>query len=708
MDLFVEIFPVEPGAVPPLTAYQIRLDASLSDPQRGRLGSRLAQRLRKAFGGEWLWSDNRLLTDTGRSDIELMITADILRAEQPGIFGVLLGIETDAAWRPPPATTAQFIIRTRLRDLSPIMQAALDKLNTRLRNARTERGFKFRAWDVKGQPAVSVSILSRLIYDQNVQQFAGMERDPAAVGDKLTGLAVLDTSSGERGEITQVLGPLADHRARLLQLAQDETLRQTIQNALDGEWVIAAQFGKNEYHFLASSLQLIVRQAELSRFAVDSRQALQALQMKPAVRASQVKAVSDVAKEAGILANAYNSRTTPDVFFSADFEMNLRFGKNRVRPYQAGSLRFDFMQCGVYKMRDRFKNAPVKICVVNTLPFKLEDFVEAMRRQLDRNFHFVVQIIRERQVRVVSRPNLESAVRVVEKENPDIILAFFPDTATADDDEDSDTDATATYIKSLTLGRGIPTHVIHESTLNDPDAMPFIIMNILGKTGNAPFVLAEPLEHADFVVGLDVVRNTRKTTGETILTAITRIYKADGEFLRYIVRSLTMQGESLPYVLMRDLFPQREFSKKRVIVHHDGEYATDLLEALAGWGKAIGATFYPVEIVRFGSPRIYAIQNGIVQPPWGSAFKLSSTEALLISSLPQDDITPQPLHIRAVGSTPLPIEKALRGVLVWSVLAYAERLPKLPVTVMNTQQFAYWLDKGGTFGSDEGDVPFWL
>lgn len=708
MDLFVEIFPIESGIVPPLVAYQLQVVPDTTASQRNRLGSKVAQRLRKAFEGEWLWSDDRLITDTARAAIELTITADILREEQPAVFGCLQSIEPDVSWQPTPQAVAQFVIRTRLRELTPTMQVALDKLNTRIRNARTERDFRLRGWSINGQPAVSISILSRLIYDQNVQQFTGMERDPHVVSEKLNGLGVVDVSSGERGEIVQVLGTMAEHRQRLLELAPDDHLRQMLTNALDGEWVIAAQFGRYEYHFLASSLQLIIRQAQMGRFQVDSRQALQALQMKPSVRASQVKAISDVTKEAGILSNAYNTRATPDLFFSADFEMNLRYSQNRVRPYKAESLRFDFTQCGIYKMRDRFKDTPVKICVVNTLPFKLEDFIEAMQRLLDKQFKFSIEVLRERQVRVVSRPNLESAVKVVEKENPDIILAFIPDSEAGDEEEDSDSDATATHIKSLTLGRGIPTHVIYESTLNDPDAMPFIIMNILGKTGNAPFVLAEPLEYADFVVGLDVARSTRKSTGETTLTAIARIYKANGEFLWYTVQSLTQQDDVLPYVLLRDLFPQRKFAKKRVIIHHDGAFDDDLLSALMTWAQAIGATFYPVEIVRFGSPRIYAIDNGVVQPPWGSAFKLSDTEALLISSLPQEDITPQPLHIRTVGSPPLEIEKALRGVLVWSVLAYTEHLPKLPVTVMNTGQLAYWLEKGGTFGSSEGDVPFWL
>lgn len=706
-DLFVEVFPVAQEVVSPMLAYRLHLMEPLASRQLNRLGNRLASQLRRAYESHWLWADDRLITDDERSTVELMITADLLRESVPAIFAPLMDIQLDLGWQQTPGITAQFVIRSRLRELP--LQAALDNLETRILNARTEREPKLRAWTVSEHPAVSISIASRLLYYQNVQQFAGLERDITVLNDKLAGLSVKDKSTGERGEITKVVGMLGDHRQRLIDLLPpDDPMRDILRRAMDGEWVIAAQFGRSTYEFLASTLNLVVRQAQFDRFEVDPKQALLTLQMHPAERAKHVKAVSDIAKDAGVLENAYNARTLPDLFFSADFEMNLRFNDNRVRPYQAEKLPLDFTQCGVYRMRDQ---RIVRLCIVNTLPYKTDDFIEALSRYIQRHFDFTIEVIRERQVRVISPGNIESAVRVVEKEDPDIILAFFADEISADEDEDSDTDINATYIKSLTLARALPIHLIYQSVMDDPEAMPAIVMNLLGKTGNTPFVLAEPLDYADYVVGLDVVRNTLKTTDETRLTAIARVYKADGEFVRYVVRTLTLQENTLPFVLMRDLFPQRVYAGKRIILHHDGVFAGDLFTALTTWGQAIRATFYPVEVVRTGAPRIYAVDGGVVQPPWGSAFKLSDTEALLVSSLPKDDITPQPLHIRTIAASPAPplsIERALRGVLVWTLLAYAERLPKLPVTLMNNRQLAYWLEKGGAFNAEEGGVPFWL
>lgn len=710
-DLFVEIFPLEPAALPTLVAYRLVISAETAQDRINQVGRRVVRHFSRSFPGTWLWIDGQIVTDTEYSSIELSITLDILKSEKPTAYKFLDGIEAIVDWRVTPEIIADFIIRGPLRALDAQFETALAKMGGGLRDMQLEREHKLAAWSVEDQPAVSISIASRLLYQPSVMAYAGGERDSTVLSERLTGLGVVDQHRGIRGEIIRVAGHLADYRSKLLDAAQSPAERSRLENALDGEWVLAVRAGGKETLQIASALQLMVRLADVHRFDVDAALVTRTLQMTPAVRAEHVRAVSDVAKSAGLLANAYNSRAFPDAFIAADFETNLRFSANRVRPYDAGKVAYDFAESGVYKLRERFMHKPVRVCVVNALPLKIEDFVEALQRQLDRNFDFSIDVIRERRVRVVSQANLESAVRVVEKEDPDLILTFIPD-----DPADDAQLVTAGFIKGLTLGRGLPNHIISETMLNDPEAMPAIIMAILGKTGSSPFVLAEPLEGIDDVIGLDVVRDYQKTTEETRLTAIARIYHADGEFSGFTVRDMVLEDDTLPYVLMRDLFPQKRFAGRRVIIHHDGAFALDLLTALNGWAAAIKATFYLVEIMRFGAPRIYAIspekvrgRAAIVQPPWGSAFKLNEHEALLISSLPTGDITPQPLHIRIVGATPLPLEKVLRSVLVWTLLAYgAERLPKLPVTAINAGDLARWLGKGGRFNAMEGDVPFWL
>ncbi|MEQ8675164.1 MAG: hypothetical protein RLP44_20675 [Aggregatilineales bacterium] len=718
IDLFVEIFPIAPESLPVLSAYRIALAPDVPEAWGRRIGSRVVSRLKKTYPGVWRWQDGLILTDSPRSLMEITITLDLALDEQPDHFAGLEGIDDAPDYQPDARTRADFVVRETLRKLDAQITETLKKSETRLRNVRVEREHRITAQVVDGEPAVALSIISRLIYFQDVQTYAGDQRNLKDLRDTLSGLWVSDKTSPLRGEITGVKGTVAQFRDDLV--VTNKAMEHFIRDAEDTDWVISVRVGSNAYDIVARALWLIVRVPELARFDVDAQAAINVLQMQPKVRAGLVAAISDVAKSAGLLQNAYNSRLKPERFFSADFELNLRFGtkatmrgaKSSVIPYKPETLADDFTRRGAYRIHEDMFDAPIRVCVVNTLALKIEDFVEALQRYVSRHLEFNIEVVRERRVRVVSQSNLESAVRVVEKEDPDIILAFFPDESGNGDDEDSDDDANATYIKSLTLGRALPTHVIYESTLDDPDSMAQIVLSILGKTGNVPYVLAEPLEKVDFVIGLALVTTFTKSTGDYRKTAISRVYSGDGAFLRYVVREIVEQNDTPPYVLIRDLFPQRDFARKRVIIHHDGPLSAMLLQTLRVWGQAIGAVFLPVEINRFGAPRLYGIDDkGICKPTWGSAVKLSASEALLVSSVPDADVTPQPVSISIVGDAHqnLPIEEALRSVLVWTLLTYTPgKLPKLPVTIMNADQLAYWLEKGNQFITPQGNVPFWL
>ncbi|MBC8170376.1 MAG: hypothetical protein H7X77_01840, partial [Anaerolineae bacterium] len=474
----------------------------------------------------------------------------------------------------------------------------------------------------------------------------------------------------------------------------------------DDEWVVRVETGDKRLEYPARALEPLIRPADFALFGVDERAAAPLLRPDPPTRSLMIKALSDVAKDAGLLGKGFSSREHPDLFVTPDFEPYLRYAKHRTRPYQPSSLSLDFIQCGAYHLRSMFASQPIRVAVVNALALKIEDFVEALQRQLTRNFDFKIEVLKERRVRVVSLSNVESAVRVIEKEQPDIILAFIPDI-----NETQEGENLPAFVKSLTLGRGIPAYVIFERTLDDPEAMPGIIMALLARTGNTPFALADPLEGIDLVVGLDVLRTAS-------VTAIARIYRGSGEFVRYAVRSTDAQL----FVLLRDLFPQRDFAGKRVIVHHDGRLDDEVRQALALWGQAIKTAFYPVEVVRRGAPRLYNFaENRVQAPSWGSYFRLDDYEAFVILSPDEDDAppkrgesrphhpTPQPLHIIASG---IPIELAIRSLQLWTLLYYGvgETIAssRLPVTLYGAGELAYWLRKGGAVSQPEGEVPFWL
>jgi argonaute-like protein implicated in RNA metabolism and viral defense len=380
------------------------------------------------------------------------------------------------------------------------------------------------------------------------------------------------------------------------------------------------------------------------------------------------------------------------------------------------------MACGAYRLHDRYKTAPIRVAVVNALNTKIEDFVEALQRQLARKMNFKIEVVRERQVRVVSEANLDAAVKIVEKETPDLMLFFLPDA-------DAESETYADYVKNLSLGRGLPSHIVFASAVDDPDAMPGLIVQILARTGNTPAALADPLEGFDAVVGVDLVRRTLGDTAQIV--AIARAYTNNGTFVNYAVRAVDVTGDQPPYLLMRGLFNQKAYANKRVVLHVNGRLPDDVKKALVLWGQAIRATFAVVEIVRRGAPRIYAFDEGkVTAPPVGSAFYPDEKQAFLVLTSGDEDEspsrpaqqaaaqqvrgaklpvylgqTPQPVHLLADG---IPVRQALESVRRWALLDYSPQPRGIPATILNTDALAYWLGKGGTFAQEEGDVPFWL
>ena len=146
-----------------------------------------------------------------------------------------------------------------------------------------------------------------------------------------------------------------------------------------------------------------------------------------------------------------------------------------------------------------------------------------------------------------------------------------------------------------------------------------------------------------------------------------------------------------------------------MVIHRDGYFRGDEEESLSDWAKKIGATFYLIEVIKTGTPRLYGLRGSVViLPEKGNALKVNDTEAILVSSLPPfEDATPQPLRIRTDGS--LSINEAIHSVLSLTLLHFGSmRPPRLPVTIHYSDRIAYLALRGIKPKDLEGTIPFWL
>ena len=702
MTLFTEVFPVAPTVIP--TLYAWRMDVRGGD--FATIGGKLSYRLRGVLGGHWVWTCGRIVTDVEVTPEKVGAVLSTLWKEQPEAFKSLRQCVPDAGWAVSAQVQAEFVCRGLLADADGAIRSLLAPKRQSVDEAVVERIYEARGWVVGGAPAISVSVFSRLIYRHDLKTYAAQTGDPK----ELLGLFVADKSSSLKGEITEIVGRLKDSRAWLMGITQREEMQTIISKAPDDELVVGVMTGRPPaYSYVLSALKIVLRTKDLRRFKINRQKAQKAVRIEPQSRSQLVKDISALLKQRGLVEAAFNSASSAAFVTGAavGFDARVRFGDGHVANYDEKTILQNLQRHGLFRSAETQAGDGVfRLGIVNGLRAGTTGgFVSDLRQNLA-PLGFGLEVVAEEKANPGSRAELERAIGSLEERKADILIGIFADEI-GEDEEDW---GSYHEFKSLTVSRGLPSQVVYQSTLQKRFAMGNIVLGVVGKTGNIPYVRPEPLPYADLVVGIDIARKKKdRLAGSINATAITRIYFSNGEFLRYVIHDAPLEGETIPENVLQRLFPLDEFKGKRVVVHRDGFFRGDEKAALQRWAGAIGAEFHLVEVIKTGTPRVYAVSDGRVeQPPKGSAFKLSETEAFLVSSLPPfKDATPQPLRIRA--EPPFTIEQALNSVLSLTVLHYGSvRSPRLPVTIHYSDRIAYLALQGIKPKNLDGNIPFWL
>ncbi|BBC24228.1 Piwi domain-containing protein [Pseudanabaena sp. ABRG5-3] len=697
MTTFIEVFPINLSTLPTLYAYKL----IIGNNDISTIGWKFAYRLRAELGGHWVWSENKIVGDKLVSDLEIKNIVEVLWQEQPEVYRNLQGLKQDTDFAITPQSQADFVAFGLFSDIQREIKLKLSQKNHDLGRAKIERTYGVKAWVVNDHPSISISVQSNLIYKEDFKTYAAKVADP----NQLLGIMVEDKGSSLKDEIAAITGRLIDHRTRLLSLTKKEESKALINNAPDDELVVSV--GKSRYDYISSALKIVLRLADCQRFNVDSQKALNILKIEPKLRSEIVSSIAEIAKQRNFIQNAYTSQKDSDLFLNSDslnFSSNLCFGNSKIGKHD--EMINSLKQNGVYRRSSKFsENQPIYIGIIRgSNTESLEKFRPALQEEL-KKFKFNSEYVGLQNIQEDSRVKIEEAINILmqKEKQPNIILAFFNDNS---EEEGSAYDK----FKSITIGRCIPSQYIEKSTTTNTFALGNIALGILGKTGNTPFALAEPLPYADLVIGLDVARQKKKNlSGSLNATAIARIYFSNGDLLRYRIHDAPLEGETIPENVLQSLFPIDEFQGKRVVIHRDGLFRGKEKQVLKSWAKQISAEFYLVEVIKDAVPRIYSFTNGEVkQPAKGDVFKLSDTQAFLVSSLPPfKNSTPQPLQIRT--EAPFTIEQAVHSVLSLTLLHYGSlRGTRSPVSIHFSDKIGGLVLKGIKPKDLEGTIPYWL
>ncbi|RUM31449.1 MAG: hypothetical protein DSY42_02695 [Aquifex sp.] len=303
----------------------------------------------------------------------------------------------------------------------------------------------------------------------------------------------------------------------------------------------------------------------------------------------------------------------------------------------------------------------------------------------------------------------EAKLKLVDKfdklKDTDILIIFFDEYGEIDHYTDL---SLYDFIKSEFLKQGIPTQFIKNKTLQTAnlDTMELITMNvmeqILAKTGNIPYKLANPLGKIDVFVGLDVSR-----INKTNQASFAKIFLSDGTFIKYQISKSPSFGEEITKRAIESLFLflRREIMKERIkiVVHRDGRFPKGEMENFLSLSKVYKCDLELVEVVKRKNPRFFG--DKMLK---GHCFKLDENTLILATYNNIYRGTHNPIKIRRVYGK-IPIETHASYVLSLTLLNYASFQPvKLPATIHYSDKITKLMLRGIEPFHSEGDIMYWL
>lgn len=704
--LFSEIFPISRTNVH-LNAYSV---ATSGNADIHTLAGKLSYKLGNRFQGYWVWvrEDRRIVSENQIGTDEIRSLLKELWEDESNTFGDLLSVEPDLDWKTTPTSVANLTVRKMEINSRRDYEGFLTKFKQTIGAVRVERTVRLRPWIANDRPSVSISVSSNLVHNDDLKQFIQENGS-----DYLTGVFVKDKNSTLKGEVVEIVGTVAEHRVRLRGQASKEASQRAIDNASPDDLVVQVKTIKQmTYDYVVDSLDIVVRTSDFDRFKVNGSKVLNAMRLTPSDRWKMVSGIAQIAHEQGYI-EAELTDSVPALFktYSQFKKRRLLFGNRHSTDFNERRILSTIKQKGLYRYAPRFEQEHLlRVGIIRRSEMhqntNLTNFLKAFQSDMQ-SVGFRLKSTIAEDLNELNREAFETAFHNVKDTQPDIILAILPDNVHLSDEEDP-----YNHLKSISVKYEIPSQVVSEGVLPEKPrkyAIGNIVLGVLAKTGNIPYILADPLNYADVIVGIDVARESKKRLAGTINAAATaRIYMSNGEFLGYAIQDAFLEGETIDRRTIQNLLPQQEFAGKRVIIHRDGILRGNEERDLVDWGKRIGAKLYPVEVIKSGAPRLYRNSSSIVESPQkGDCLFLSGTEAILVSSLPPFKTgTPNPLQIR---SKVLPIEQAVDSVLSLTMLHYGSiRAPRLPVTIHYSDKIAELILDGIKPDTLTGDIPYWL
>ena len=609
---------------------------------------------------------------------------------------------------------------------------------------KREVNFGAETFEVEGveNPAIFLTPKSYFSFAEDLAYF--FENHPFRQNPEklLIGLKVRDIEKDNSATIVKLVGTIWERREELLEKATGSLSKEKLRDAPDEQPVVAVKFGKDskEFHYAMAALRPCVTDETADLFDVKFGDLQKATKIPYKERQNFLKQSKQEAENALIpygfkLRTSINSRDYNSLFLAPRFkleETKLLFGNGFIG--ERGKILQGLSKGGVYRRHDDYRSLPIRISVLKVGNFMVKKYLlDEVQKHL-KKYKFESTIAKISSIPVNSASVAEDRAKVEKAVNKlietpeekavnelieipaDIVLTILPQSdRNADNNEEG---SFYSFVSSRLLRRSRASQVIYEKTLansnNYKNILNQIIPGILAKLGNLPFILAEPLDIADYFIGLDISRTPKKKqAGSLNVCASVRLYGKQGEFIGYQLEDALTEGEEIEKRTLERFLPAANLSGKTVLIYRDGRFCGNEVKHLQDRAKAIDSKFILVECIKSGVPRLLNFQNpNITAPTKGLALRLSSHEVILVTThVPENMGLAQPLRLRVIPDEgqKISLESLVEATLKLTLLHHGSlKEPRLPVPIYGSDRIAYRRLQGISPGALNGDRQFWL
>ncbi len=271
--VYSEFYKINPEKLGKLYCYGLRLLAGTVKAVGGKLG----YQLRKRLNGFWNFSDNLMLSNYYVEEDRLSQILKELWSKDPETYGNLTKIKFLKDKTPSARSIADYAAKFLTFRYNNNINGVLEKYRTHEAKINIKKNCIIRGWVINNTPSISVSIKSNIYYNETLEKFLKTLNKI----EELINFLVIDIELQHVGKITGVVGPLKDHRDRLLSLTSRDKIKQKILKAPDEEEVFVID---GTYHYPASTLYPLVTTKNAHQFEANTVKLMSHLTLAPETR----------------------------------------------------------------------------------------------------------------------------------------------------------------------------------------------------------------------------------------------------------------------------------------------------------------------------------------------------------------------------------------------------------------------------------------